>query len=265
MSGLPLYLVDAFTAAPFRGNPAAVCLLEREADAAWMQKLAAEMNQAETAYVWPRQDGGFGLRWFTPKIEVDLCGHATLASAQVLWETGRVGWDSEIPFHTRSGVLACLRRGEWTEMDFPAKIAQPKTAPAALLSSLGAPAVAAAGNGMDFLVELATAAEVRSLQPDFPTIAKLPVRGLIVTAVSDRPEYDYVSRFFAPGAGVPEDPATGSAHCCLAPYWSPRLGKTNLVGHQASQRGAVIRTRLVADRVVLIGQAVLVLEGHLRP
>jgi len=260
---VPLYLVDAFTDRPFAGNPAAVCLPDSHRDATWMQSAAAEMNQAETAFLRPRPDGEWDLRWFTPLVEVELCGHATLASAHVLWETGRVPSASPIRFHTLSGVLTCTKRGGRIEMDFPAEPATPVQSPAEEAFALGATPTFVGRNRMDMLVVLGSADEVRRLTPVMGQVAEIKARGVIVTARSDAPDFDFVSRFFAPATGVPEDPVTGSAHCCLGPYWSRVLGKDELVGRQVSKRGGTVAVRVMGDRVILGGSAVLVVEGRL--
>jgi PhzF family phenazine biosynthesis protein len=260
---VPIIHVDAFTDRPFAGNPAAVCLLTDERDEAWMQHVAAEMNLSETAFVQP-EAGGFRLRWFTPKVEVDLCGHATLASAHVLWQEGRVGPAEAICFHTRSGGLKAVRRDRLIELDFPLILEEPAEPPPGLAEALGGPTIRYVGKGkFDYLVEVASEAALRDLAPDFRRLAALPVRGLIVTSRSARPECDFVSRFFAPGAGIDEDPVTGSAHCCLAAYWRKHLGKDVFVAFQASARGGVVRVRIQGDRAVLGGQAVTVVKGIL--
>jgi len=259
---LRLLTIDAFTDQPFRGNPAAVCLLDRERDAEWMQQVAAEMNLSETAFLL-RADDGWSLRWFTPAVEVDLCGHATLASAHALWSE-KTDDASTLRFHTRSGLLTASRDGEWIELDFPAKREEKVDAPPELLDALGArDAVYVGKNQFDYLVELRSEADVRALQPDHAALRKLPVRGVIVTSRGANGKYDFVSRFFAPGSGVDEDPVTGSAHSCLAPYWSPRLGKDDFVAYQASRRGGYLRVRLAGDRVKMAGRAVTVLRGEL--
>ncbi|HTQ55881.1 MAG TPA: PhzF family phenazine biosynthesis protein [Bryobacteraceae bacterium] len=260
--GIVITQVDAFTARPFAGNPAAVCILSEAPQESWMRDVAREMNLSETAFLVPR-DGGYNLRWFTPAVEVDLCGHATLASAHVLWEEGRLAADARARFHTRSGLLLAERRGEWIEMDFPAKAEQATAAPEGLAEALGLTPVYVGRNQFDYLVEVESAEALRGARPDHSQLRKLPVRGIIVTARSDTPEFDFVSRFFAPGAGVDEDPVTGSAHVCLAPYWSQRLGKTEMTAYQASPRGGVVRVRSAGDRVFLGGQAVTVLRGEL--
>ncbi|MFN8546515.1 MAG: PhzF family phenazine biosynthesis protein [Candidatus Eisenbacteria bacterium] len=270
MPTLPLYLVDAFTPRPFAGNPAGVCLLDQAREAGWMQSVAAEMNQAETAFLEPRE-GEWKLRWFTPSVEVDLCGHATLASAHVLWESGR-SQEPTLRFHTRSGVLSARRVQEGAgspriELDFPALLRAEVTPPAGLLPALGIDrALWIGGNKMDYFVELESAAELRALRPDHTKLraSTQEVRGVIVTAKSDTPDYHFISRFFAPGSGIDEDPVTGSAHCALAPYWSAKLGLTTMTGYQASPRGGVVEVELRGDRVLLRGSAVTVMAGELR-
>jgi PhzF family phenazine biosynthesis protein len=256
-----MYVVHAFTDRPFAGNPAAVCFPSVEPADDWMQQVAAEMRLSETAFLMPVDDG-YRLRWFTPAVEVALCGHATLAAAHVLWETGRLQPDGQARFHTRSGLLTVDRGPLGMTMDFPARAAEPCDEWDDLPAVLGAAHARFIGrNGMDGLVEFAEAQTVRSLQPDFARLSAYPVRGVIVTARSDDPGYDFVSRFFAPRAGVPEDPVTGSAHCCLGPYWSERLGKQDLVGYQASARGGRVLVGVRGNRVHLGGTAVIVLRG----
>ena len=262
--GQRIVQVDAFTSRPFAGNPAAVCVLPKPADPRWMQDVAREMNLAETAFLVPRDGGAeFDLRWFSPATEIALCGHATLASAQVLWEDGHLPRGRQARFHTMSGLLTADQRGDWIELDFPAVSAQPHDPPPGLAEAIGAQATYVGKNKFDFLVEVESDAQVRALQPDLRAIRALPVRGVIVTARSAAPEFDFVSRFFAPGAGVDEDPVTGSAHCCLTPYWAAKLGKTAMTAFQASPRGGVLKVRLQGDRVILAGQAVTVLKGEL--
>jgi PhzF family phenazine biosynthesis protein len=254
--------VDAFTDVAFAGNPAAVCLLSSPRDDRWMQDVAREMNLAETAFLLRRADG-FDLRWFTPAVEVDLCGHATLASAHVLWEERHLGPSDTARFHSRSGLLTASREGNLIWLDFPATPPQPVSSSADLERALGASFKFVGRTAFDYLVELASEAEVRSLEPDLGALTRLGGRGVIVTAASANGAYDFVSRFFAPGAGVPEDPVTGSAHCGLGPFWGARLGKKELVGYQASGRGGTVRVRLEKDRAHLGGQAVTVLRGEL--
>jgi PhzF family phenazine biosynthesis protein len=255
--------VDAFTDRPFTGNPAAVCVPREAPTEQWMRDVAREMNLSETAFLTPRDDDGYNLRWFTPAVEVDLCGHATLASAHVLWEDGHLLADEQARFHTRSGLLLADRRGEWIELDFPAKVASPAEAPPNLLPALGVEARFVARNQFDYLVEVESEETLRGMTPDFPALRKVPVRGVIVTARPASAEFDFVSRFFAPAAGVDEDPVTGSAHCALGPYWAERLGKSEFTAWQASARGGVVRVRLNGDRVILGGQAVTVMRGEL--
>lgn len=261
MPTIPCFHVDAFADAAFGGNPAAVCLLTAERPARWMQAVAAEMNLSETAFVRPIAEG-FGLRWFTPKVEVDLCGHATLAAAHVLWHERIAPGDAELRFRTRSGRLVAVRVGERIELDFPARIARPCALPPALGKALGVRPRAVAKNEDDYLVELASERAVRDLRPDLALLAKLPVRGVAVTAKADR-KWHFVSRFFAPAVGVAEDPVTGSAHCALGPYWAERLGRTSLRGYQASPRGGVVEVSVVGARVLLRGGAVTVMRGEL--
>ena len=260
--GIAITQVDAFTNKPFAGNPAAVCILAEAPPELWMRNVAREMNLSETAFLVPF-DCGYNLRWFTPAVEVDLCGHATLASAHVLWEDGHLAADAEARFHTRSGLLLAKRSGEWIEMDMPATVEQAAEPPADLAAALGLTPVYVGRNKFDYLVEVESADALRRAQPDHSTLRKLPVRGVIVTARSDTPEYDFISRCFAPGSGVDEDPVTGSAHCCLGPYWGKRLGKAEFMAYQASARGGVVRVRCAGDRVHLGGQAVTVLRGEL--
>jgi PhzF family phenazine biosynthesis protein len=255
--------VDAFTNRPFAGNPAAVCILPKAADAAWMLNVAREMNLAETAFLVPQSDG-YDLRWFTPAVEVDLCGHATLASAHVLWEEGRLKPNEQARFHTKSGLLTAERRGSWIELDFPATPPAVAPAPQGLIEAIGAKPQFVGRSRFDYLVEVENEATVRELTPDLTALSRVQARGIIVTSRSDgKSDYDFVSRFFAPQSGVPEDPVTGSAHCALTPYWSAKLGKKELVAYQASARGGELRLRLAGERVRLGGQAVTVLRGEL--
>ena len=259
---ITIYQVDAFTEEPFSGIPAAVCLLPAPRDERWMQNVAAEMNLSETAFLHPQAEG-YHLRWFTPAVEVALCGHATLASAHVLWETGKLASAAPARFHTKSGWLACTRNGRGIEMDFPARVAEPADAPAGLAEGLGVRPLFVGRSSYDYLVEVDAAAAVREMKPDFARLAELAVRGVIVTGRSDQPEFDFVSRFFAPASGVNEDPVTGSAHCSLGPFWQGRLGKTEFVAYQASARGGVVKVRVAGDRVFLGGKAVTVMRGEL--
>ena len=260
--GVKLFQVDAFTDKAFAGNPAAVCLLTEPRDAAWMQAVAREMNLSETAFLL-READGYRLRWFTPAVEVELCGHATLASAHTLSEAGELKPNEQARFHTLSGLLTAERKGDWIELNFPAQPVEPTSAPLDVARALGATPIFVGRYRFDFLVEVQSEQVLRTIKPDFALVQKLPARGLVVTSRSTSPDYDFVSRFFAPQVGVPEDPVTGSAHCALGPYWSGKLKKTEFVAYQASARGGVIRVRLDGDRVRLGGQAVTVLRGEL--
>ena len=259
---IPICVVDAFASERFRGNPAAVCLLAAPVEPRWMQCVAAEMNLSETAFVVPLSNG-WGLRWFTPTTEVALCGHATLAAAHVLWESGRLDPAKEACFRTEhSGGLTCRRGRDGIVMDFPAQPALPVAADPGLSAALGAHPVWIGRSSSDLLCELPDETTVRNLRPDLATLGAFPVRGVIVTARGREP-YDMVSRFFAPAAGVPEDPVTGSAHCTLAPYWAEKLGRRELRGWQASMRGGEVRMTLAGERVLLEGTAVTVWRGEL--
>lgn len=268
MPPIPCWQVDAFTNRPFGGNPAAVCWLESEADAAWMQSVAAEMNLSETAFVRPL-NGDFELRWFTPTVEVDLCGHATLATAHAMWSSGRVEPTRVLKFHTRSGLLTCTRTADapsgepFLELDFPATPPMSIATPPELAEALGVTPLEVGQTRFDYLVRLESEAAVRQVRPDYTRLRAIPVRGVIVTAPSDDPAYDCASRFFAPAVGVDEDPVCGSAHCALAPYWGERLGKQDLMAHQVSAREGILRLRRRGERVLLGGQAVTVWRGEL--
>lgn len=260
-----LFVVDAFTGQPFSGNPAAVCLLEGGREAAWMQRLAAEMNLSETAFLSRREAGGWDLRWFTPKTEVDLCGHATLASAHVLWrELGEPA--APLSFHTRSGVLSAERDGAAIALDFPADPPVPvsdRELVETLTRALGIRPQWVGRSREDVVAVLGEPTALRRLAPDMHALAALGGRGIMVSSLSDDPEYDFLSRFFAPRVGVPEDPVTGSAHCCLGPYWGERLGKPRLRAWQASARGGRLDVLLQGARVRLVGEAVTVMGGRL--
>jgi PhzF family phenazine biosynthesis protein len=266
--GIRITQVDAFTDRRFAGNPAAVCVLSEPAEDRWMQDVAAEMNLSETAFAHRLGAGSkFSLRWFTPRKEVDLCGHATLATAHVLWEQGDVPGGEPAQFETKSGLLTAQRGPSGIELDFPAEpVAQEVRDPhelAELRSALAAPIRFVGRNRFDLLIELETEDQVRGLRPDIRRLEQFPARGVMVTSRSHAREYDFVSRFFAPRVGVDEDPVCGSAHCCLGPYWAEKLDRSSLTGHQVSCRGGVVKVRVQGPRVVLIGQAVTVLRGEL--
>jgi PhzF family phenazine biosynthesis protein len=266
--GIRISQVDAFTNRKFAGNPAAVCVLSESAEESWMQNVAAEMNHSETAFAY-RLDHGtkYSLRWFTPRKEVDLCGHATLATAHILWEEGHLPAGEPALFETRSGLLTARSGPDGIELDFPAEPVHEELTDAGQLtelrSALGAPVTFAGRNRFDLLIELETEELVRKLRPDIRRLEQFPVRGVIVTGRSSSRDCDFVSRFFAPQVGIDEDPVCGSAHCCLGPYWAKKLGRPSLTAHQVSCRGGVVKVRIAGPRVVLIGQAVTVLRGDL--
>jgi PhzF family phenazine biosynthesis protein len=260
---LTIWQVDAFADAPFRGNPAAVCILDAPRDAGWMQCVGREMNLSETAFLFRRDDGSYDLRWFTPAIEVDLCGHATVASAHVLWEEGFLPPDEAARFHTRSGPLGAARDGDWIELDFPAYGARPVDAAADFAEALGAEPAEVWRSHFDYVVELVSEEAVRGLVPEMERVAALGRRGVIVTARASTAPFDYVCRFFAPAGGVPEDPVTGSAQSELGPYWQARLGQDELLCYQTSDRGGTLRVRPRGERVLIAGKAVTVLKGEL--
>ncbi len=262
--GWPLYQVDAFTTAPYAGNPAAVCVLEAERDDAWKQRVAAEMNLSETAFVRP-VDGGWRLQWFTPAAEVELCGHATLATAHTLWETGRAPAGRPIGFDTvHCGRLTCTRHADGRiVMDFPADPPREADPPAGLIDRLGVEPVRVLRSTYDWIVELADEPAVAAAAPDFPGLGAVEMRGVALTARADRPGIDFVSRFFAPRLRINEDPVTGSLHCVLGPYWARVLGKDVLEAHQVSPRGGRLGVAVRGDRVDLVGDAVTVARGEL--
>lgn len=260
--GLRIFQVDAFTDRPFAGNPAAVVLLDEQCPDEWMQAMAAEINLSETAFLL-RKGNCFGLRWFTPTVEVKLCGHATLASAHVLWEDEIIKEGDAIRFDTKSGLLKASRNSGWIEMDFPSLPAEECSPPGWLSKAVGVEPMYVGRSSSDYLIEVETPDEVKGVIPDMEVLKTIPSRGFIVTSRSDVEGFDFISRFFAPAAGIPEDPVTGSAHCTLGPFWAERLGKGELTGFQASARGGVVRVRPGADRVYLLGQAVTVFSGEL--
>ncbi len=264
--------VDAFTNKPFSGNPAAVCVTEQPLEDGLMQAIAAEMNLSETAFLHPIKDdaveGGYSLRWFTPAVEVDLCGHATLASAHVLWSEGHLAAGEPAKFKTRSGWLGAKQTADgWIEMDFPVQPVEPSSyVMPQLIKSLccGGNIRAVSKNEKNYLVEIQSEQALKGLQPDFAEVAKLPVHGIIATAEADSEEIDFVSRYFAPAVGINEDPVTGSAHSSLAPYWQARLSKDTMVARQVSARGGVLRVTCEAnERISICGQAVTVMKGTL--
>jgi len=257
--GVPFVQIDAFTDVPFAGNPAAVCVLDEPREAVWMQDVAREMNLSETAFLRRREDG-WALRWFTPTVEVDLCGHATLASAHALWSEGVA--DGPLTFHTRSGALGAEVRDGWIWLDFPAQPPEPVEAPSGLADALGAEPIWSGRADAGFVVEVADERTVRALEPDMRALRGLDT-SVMVTAAASEDGYDFVSRFFAPAYGIDEDPVTGSAHCALGPYWARRLGRDDLTGYQASARGGIVRVRPHDERVELGGRAVTTVRGEL--
>ncbi len=257
-----IYQVDAFTQKVFYGNSAGVCILEKEKDTNWMQLVAREMNLSETAFLL-RGGKFFHLRWFTPTVEVELCGHATLASAHILWETEAVESGTTIFFDTKSGLLSASKRDDWIELDFPVEPAEGCSPPKKLIDALGVEPLFVGKNRFDYLVEVPSEEDVRKLVPDFQSILQIPCRGVIVTSRSKSSDYDFVSRFFAPAAGVNEDPVTGSAHCCLGPFWKDRLKKDSMAAYQESERGGFLRVCVSGDRCLISGMAVTSLRAEL--
>jgi len=259
---MKVFQVDAFTTKPFTGNPAGVCILSETIPDSDMLNIAKELNLPETAFLH-KKDGGYNLRWFTPQTEIELCGHATLAAAHILWETGDLAQDERASFDTLSGRLTAQKNGTWIDLDFPAEYAKAVAAPVELTEALGVAPKYIGKNRFDYLVELESEAEVRNLKPNFYLLKIVPCRGVIVTSKADTEVYDFVSRFFAPAIGIDEDPVTGSAHCCLGPYWESRLKNSDFVAFQLSERGGVIKVRVKTDRVILSGQAVTVINGEI--
>ncbi len=259
---MKIYIVDAFTAVPFAGNPAGVCILEEKVDDGLLQVIGMEMNLSETAFLL-KQGNEYNLRWFTPTTEVELCGHATLASAHILWETGALGPGEPAIFNTLSGEIRATMKGDWIELNFPIEKEEKTEAHPLLSESLKIKPVYVGKNRFDYLIEVDSETTLRGIEPDFFLLSKVPSRGVIVTSTASSKSFDFVSRFFGPNVGINEDPVTGSAHCCLGPYWSSRLGKDSLVAYQASRRGGVVKTRTQGNRVILSGQAVTVLLGEM--
>lgn len=261
--GITIYQVDAFTDQPYKGNPAAVCLLNESRDDAWLQAVAGEMNLSETAFLLPEKDG-YRLRWFTPKNEVKLCGHATLASAHILYEEKLLEFARKARFYTLSGLLTASYHDDGLiELNFPVTPVHPCASPTGLTEALGIQPIFVGRGDEDYLIEVASEKEVKEATPDFGRLIQVPCRGVIITALSESGDYDFVSRFFAPNVGINEDPVTGSAHCRLTPYWQAKLKKTEFVACQASERGGFLRVAADRDRVRIGGKAVTVLKGEL--
>jgi PhzF family phenazine biosynthesis protein len=258
---MTIYQIDAFTDRPFSGNPAAVCITPEPLDRELMQNIAAEMNVAETAFVCPAASG-YSLRWFTPEVEVDLCGHATLAAAYVLWDRAYLRSGDTAVFQTKSGILKATTNGDWISMQFPREEDEPMKKSDLLEDAIGAKAVYTGKNRMDYIVEVESEDLLTSIEPEPTKLEKIHTRGVIVTARSASPDFDFVSRFFSPATGVPEDPVTGSAHCCLGPYWQRKLNKDEFTAYQASRRGGVVKVRMSGDHVFLSGQAIHVFTAE---
>jgi PhzF family phenazine biosynthesis protein len=257
-----IFQVDSFTNKPFTGNPAGVCILPEDILDSEMLNIAKEMNLPETAFL--QGNGvGYNLRWFTPHTEIELCGHATLASAHILWATGYLSPDEIARFDTLSGELTAKKNGEWIDLDFPAEYETNADTPVEITGALGVQPIYVGKNRFDYLVEVESEEMVRNIKPNFDLLKKVPSRGIIVTSRADTGKYDFVSRFFAPAIGVDEDPVTGSSHCCLGPYWKSRLNKSRFEAFQLSERGGVVRVEVKSDRVILSGQAVTVIEGEI--
>lgn len=259
---LPIFQVNAFTDKLFSGNPAGVCILSEPKNDKWLQNVARELNLAETAFI-QKEGEGFRLRWFSPVVEIELCGHATLASAHILWERGYLKSKDPARFFTNSGLLTAKRKNDWIELDFPCEPAIKVTTPNFIAKALGVIPVYVGKNRFDYLVEVKSEKTLRELRPDFSLIKKIPVRGLIVTSVAKSGDYDFVSRFFAPAVGIDEDHVTGSAHCCLAPFWKERLNKNVFFAYQASPRGGFMHVSISGERVLLLGKAVTFLSGEI--
>ncbi len=255
------YIVDSFTDKPFSGNPAATFILEKDISDELKQNIASEINLSETSFVL-KKDDSFRLRWFTPIKEAGLCGHATLAAAHILWEVGVLDIKEEAVFETKSGILKARKNNYLIEMDFPIESPVEADCPEELLKAIGYQPIFVGKNRMDYLAVYENEEVVRKVIPNFEYLKKLDCRGLIISAKSSSDKYDFVSRFFAPNSGIDEDPVTGSAHCCLAPFWSKRLGKKELIGFQASKRGGVVYTKLKDDTVLLSGNAVTVMKSE---
>lgn len=260
---MKIFQVDAFTNEMFKGNPAGVCLFVKDESDEWMQKMANEMNLSETAFL-QKCDDGYNLRWFTPKKEVDLCGHATLAAAHILWETENLDRKKEAKFHTKSGVLKARCEGQWIELDFPLEEDKETCIRKEIIDGLKVQPKYTGKNRMDYIVEVESESVLKNITPDKEILKRLDARGIIVTSVSDSKEFDFVSRFFAPAYGIEEDPVTGSAHCCLGPYWKRKSGKSEFTAYQASERGGILKVRVAGDRVFIKGNATTVFCGEIK-
>lgn len=259
---MEIYQVDAFTEQPYKGNPAAVCILDKLQEVSWLTDVAGEMSLSETAFLFKQKDE-YNLRWFTPTSEIDLCGHATLASAHVLWETKKIDKKQDIKFNTKSGLLIAKNKDPWIELDFPIEAPKKEFAPQILLNALDVEPIYVGKNRFDYIIEVKSKEIIKNLDPNFRLLKEVEARGVIVTSRTQFNRYDFISRFFAPSIGIDEDPVTGSAHCCLAPYWADKLNKNEFLSYQASKRGGSLKIRLDDERVYLSGKAVTVLKGEL--
>lgn len=259
---MELSIINTFTEQAFKGNPAAVCFLSDEKESSWMQTVAKELNLPTTAFIWFINDE-YHLRWFTPSVEIPICGHGTLASAYFLWEKRYVDKARSIPFHTKSGVIKAQLIDGWIQLQFPAIIEQNVVAPELLIKALGVEPVYVGKSRLDYLVEVESEEIVRNLKPNIDLIAQLPVRGVIVTSHSNANEFDFVSRFFSPAQGIIEDYVNGSSHCCLGPYWKNKLHKTDFTAYQASERGGIIKIKVLGDEIFLSGKSITIFEGKL--
>jgi PhzF family phenazine biosynthesis protein len=257
---LTIYVVDAFTDQVFNGNPAAVCLTSEPLDEELMQRIASEMNLSETAFLFPLQEG-YSLRWFTPNSEVDLCGHATLASAHMLWSTGILPLNQQASFFTKSGLLTAIKQDAWIQLNFPSEPVNACEYPSELMEALQIDPIYVGRNRWDYFIEVESEDNIKRLSPNFSLLRTIQTRGINVTSRSK--EYDFVSRCFFPAVGVDEDPVTGSSHCGLAPYWGLKLNKTDMYAYQASARGGILKISLHENRVLLSGQAVMVMKSDL--
>jgi PhzF family phenazine biosynthesis protein len=255
-----IYVVDAFTDKTFKGNPAAVCITSEPLDDILMQSIATEMNLSETAFLYSQQDG-YSLRWFTPNAEVELCGHATLASAHILWETEILSKEQQAIFHTKSGLLTASKYDSWIQLNFPAEPVNESECPSELIEALKIDPVYVGRNRFDYFIEIASEDVIKNLSPNFSMLGMIKTRGINITSKSK--DFDFISRCFFPALGVNEDPVTGSAHCGLAPYWSKKLNKTEMYAYQASARGGKLKIELQKDRVLIAGQAVTVMKNEL--
>ena len=260
---MKMFIVDSFTEEKFKGNPAAVAICNRVITETECRNIAMEMNLSETAFLYKKKESEYDLRWFTPEEEVDLCGHGTLASAHILWEKSYENKESTLSFHTKSGLLTASWDNGWITLDFPGQALNESSGDEALFQSIPGTISKVLEDDLSYIVIMNNENEIKTMTPDFNLLYKTRKKEVIVTALSENKEYDFVSRFFAPAIGIKEDPVTGSAHCYLAPYWAGILNKKELTGYQASKRGGFVRCTVVGDRVLLKGKACTVLVGEI--